>query len=115
VARSDAERCNDILISITAIRKYLPLMADSTRGEMAYDAILRHVGIIGEAAEHLSGDVKKSTERISLPEIAGLGHRVVDEYFHLDRSAVIAGVEKILSPLEVAVQQILSFTQAPHP
>ncbi|MFD6856852.1 DUF86 domain-containing protein [Rhodococcus sp. NPDC060090] len=73
---------------------------------MAYDAVIRQLGIVGEAAGRLSDGAKASVTGIPWPKIIGFRNLVVHEYFRLDFDEISVIVEEFLEPLLVAVKQI---------
>ena len=52
------------------------------------DAVVRNLGIIGEAASRLPDDFKKKHPEIEWVKIVGLRHRIVHEYFGVDMDIV---------------------------
>lgn len=56
--------------------------------EQAFDAVLKNLEVIGEAAKRLPADVKDSCPGIAWRDIAGLRDIIVHEYFGLDLDIV---------------------------
>lgn len=83
MSRGDEARCTDIVEAIAAIREYWPEVAGPKR-DMAYDAVIRQLGIVGEASSRLSDSAKASITGIPWPKIIGFSNLVVHEYFRLD-------------------------------
>lgn len=107
MSRTDEERLRDILASIEKCERYATQLNRADVGEMAYDAILRHMAVIGEAVRALSPDVRGTMSGIPWPAIAGLRNVVVHEYFRVERSLVVDIVENQLSRLRTAIQDWL--------
>ena len=107
MSRGDVSRCDDIIDAIAAIRKYWPEVA-GPRSDMAYDAVIRQLGIVGEAANHLSDSAKGNVTGIPWPKIAGFRNLVVHEYFRLDFDEISVIIEEFLDPLLLAVNKIRS-------
>jgi uncharacterized protein with HEPN domain len=52
------------------------------------DAVVRNLGIIGEAASRLPDDFKAKHSEIEWVKIVGLRHRIVHDYFGVDLEIV---------------------------
>ncbi len=76
---------------------------------MAYDAILRNLSVIGEAASRLSESVTSSVDQ-PWPSIRGLRNIVVHEYFAIEHALIIDVIDHYLAPLSLNLQ---SLTNAP--
>ena len=55
-----------------------------TNNEMAYDAVLGNLEIIGEAAKHIPDEVRRRYPDIAWREMAGLRDILAHAYFGLD-------------------------------
>ncbi|QQZ19718.1 DUF86 domain-containing protein (plasmid) [Rhodococcus sp. 21391] len=73
---------------------------------MAYDAIVRQLEIIGEAAKALEPDLKAKAPEIEWHKIAGFRNIAAHEYFRVDREIVEGVIDNYLPPLRVAVERI---------
>jgi uncharacterized protein with HEPN domain len=75
--------------------------------ELTQDAVLRHVTIIGEAANRISGSTRAA---IDLPwkRIVGQRQVVVHDYGRIDMALIWATVRNDLPPLVAAIEQHLS-------
>ena len=54
--------------------------------ERTYDAVLRNLEIIGEAAKNISEETKKKAPSIEWRKIAGFRDIVIHEYFGIDEN-----------------------------
>jgi len=54
-------------------------------GQMAYEAILRRLEIIGEAAGHIPQEVRSQAQDILWRDIIGLRNRLAHGYFAVER------------------------------
>ncbi|GAA1392833.1 DUF86 domain-containing protein [Luteococcus peritonei] len=88
MSRSDEQRLSDILASIDRCREYATHFGDEQLGEMAYEAVLRNLAVIGEAVRALSDETKDAMSQVPWPAIAGLRNVVIHEYFRIDRDLV---------------------------
>lgn len=59
----------------------------SSRGEVAVSAILREIGIIGEALNALPVDVTTKRPEIAWRQIGAMRNFLIHEYFNIDEAA----------------------------
>jgi len=105
--RKDEDRLRDILDALGAIRSRV----GSERSRFDDDAMVRvwclhHITIIGEAASHLSDELKSKHAGPPWRQIVGMRNAVVHGYFATDWDAVWPVVAHDLNPLEEAVRKI---------
>lgn len=81
---------------------------DDTSADMAYDAILRNLAVIGEAVKTLPERLTNASPDISWHSIAGLRNIVIHEYFRIDRAAVVDILARDLRGLDDAIRQQLA-------
>lgn len=80
----------DIIAASDKVRRYTAgmtrdqLLAD----ERTYDAVLRNLEIIGEAAKHLPADVRQEMPSIPWTKIAGMRDILAHVYFGVDPDIV---------------------------
>jgi uncharacterized protein with HEPN domain len=74
--------------------------------DMAYDAIVRNLEVIGEAASKLPADLRATHPEILWPKIVGM-RNILIQYFSADRELVEAVVEDELPQLVQAVTGML--------
>jgi uncharacterized protein with HEPN domain len=60
VTRSDEERFADILDAIDRCQNYERYLRSEEFGSMAYDAVLRNLGVIGEAVRALPPETRNA-------------------------------------------------------
>jgi uncharacterized protein with HEPN domain len=70
---------------------------------MALSAILREIGIVGEAVNALPDELTARRPEIPWRQIAGMRNFLVHEYFNIDKSIVVDVIKNDLDPLAVAV------------
>jgi uncharacterized protein with HEPN domain len=76
----------DILESVEKIERYVSGMDHDTfvGDEKTIDWVVRNLEIIGEAANRLPEDFRAQYPEIKWPQIIGLRHRIVHDYFNVD-------------------------------
>jgi len=74
---------------------------------MLQHAIMRLVQIIGEAARKISPEFKQAHPEIPWPEIVGMRHRLVHEYFRIIPDKVWDVVEKDLPMLIPLIEPLV--------
>ena len=83
--RSDNERLRDILEHADLIASHLPASREDLEQDVVLNAALvRWVGIIGEAAARLSDSFRTSHPAVPWGAIAGMRNHLVHGYFAVD-------------------------------
>ena len=77
---------DDIRESCEKVLRYVHGLTFSqfVHDEKTFDAVVRNLEIIGEAAKHIPPDIRSRYPEVEWPKIAGLRDVVVHEYFGLD-------------------------------
>lgn len=104
MTRDALERLDDIAAAIGRIRAIV--MRAPALDEVARDAILYNLVIVGEAAKHLSEDARKRRPEIPWRRIAGLRDLLTHEYFRIEIDAIRKIVDRDLPALERAVSEM---------
>jgi uncharacterized protein with HEPN domain len=76
--------------------------------ERTFDAVVRNLEVIGEAAKHIPSDVRNRYPRVAWSRIASLRDIVAHEYFGLDVDILWDVVQNHVPALLEEVQRILS-------
>jgi uncharacterized protein with HEPN domain len=76
--------------------------------EKTFDAVVRNLEIIGEAAKHIPPEVRSRHPAVEWPKIAGLRDVVAHEYFGLDEDILWDIVQSHVPVLLGDVQRILA-------
>ena len=104
--RDDGIRLDDMK---TACRKILRYMAGVGQvafmdDDMRVDAVLRNIGIIGEATTKLTTEFQEEHPVIPWVAISGMRHRLIHDYGHVDLEVVWNTIQhdipKLLAQLE---------------
>jgi uncharacterized protein with HEPN domain len=104
VTRRDAERLQDILDAINAIRSHLE--RGELSDELIYDAVRVRLIEIGEAVKVLPKLLLASEPGLPWSNIARMRDRLAHHYFDTDHSLVAGTVAHDLAPLESAVGRL---------
>ncbi|QDQ94777.1 DUF86 domain-containing protein [Rhodococcus sp. WB9] len=105
MSRADRDRLEDILGAIGAVMRYYPKLSGDDR-DMAYDAIVRQLEVIGEAANRLDPETKAEAPEIEWHKISGFRNLAIHEYFRVNQSIVEGIVSNYLPHLREAVERI---------
>ena len=99
----------DILGAIRKIRSYTQGVTLQTfkQDSKTFDAVVRNLEIVGEAAKSLPDTVRLGHPEIDWNRIAGLRDILIHEYFGVDAEIIWDVVENKLRALEEVVQKIL--------
>ena len=69
------------------------------------DAVVRNIGIIGEAVKRLSAEFKRNHKEIEWKVIAGMRDKLVHDYFGVNLDILWDVVENKLPELKVKLEQ----------
>ena len=103
-------RVSDILDSITKIQEYVAgLTFEMFRhNEMAVDAVVRNLEIIGEAARHIPAEVEAISPDIPWNDMRAMRNIIAHEYFGIDRLVVWETAAHDLPPLIPTLEKLLN-------
>jgi uncharacterized protein with HEPN domain len=106
--RDPKERLRDILDAIANIERY------AVRGRTAFENdeliqnwFVRHLQIIGEAADALPRELRDQKPDIPWAQIIGMRHILVHDYFVIDTDIVWDAVERDLPDLKIKIEAML--------
>ena len=104
--RSVDARFDDIATAIERCRAYRDHLnsKNATLADMAFDAILRNLAVIGEAVKALPEGSIASMPEVPWASIAGLRNVVVHEYFRIDPDLISDIVDNHLAQLAAAIE-----------
>ncbi len=71
------------------------------------DAVVRNLGIIGEAARHVPSDIQERYPHLPWAQMRGMRNVVVHEYSSVSTRIIWQTVTKNLPPLAPMLQEIL--------
>lgn len=81
-------------------------MSDFLAHEMAYDAIVRNVELLGEAARQIPEPVRDRTPEIAWREIVGLRNILIHSYFGIDDEILWDVVTERIQPLANSLEAL---------
>jgi len=111
--RQDALWISDIKEAIVRVEEYTRGMkySDFLEDKKTQDAVVRNIGIMGEAVKKISADFKRKHKDIDWKAIAGTRDKVVHEYFGVSWSILWDVVKNKLPQLR---EQLQSAPESPE-
>jgi len=100
----------DILSASKSIEEYVVGIKDADAffsDKKTYDAVVRNLTIIGEAASTLSEEVRSKYQEIEWRDIVAMRNHLVHEYFGIDQSVTWAVVTEHLPELKKIAKKML--------
>lgn len=99
---------DDILEAIRKIESYTKGLsyADFSKSEMAVDAVVRNLEIVGEAVKGLPAEIKRSYPEEEWKKIAGLRDILIHAYFGIDTKILWDVVINKMPKLKVSASKI---------
>ena len=80
------------------------------KDDKTIDAVVRNFEIIGEAANRIDPDYRKSTDNIEWNRIRGFRNRIIHDYFGIDYEIVWTIIENDLDSLITEIEILISNT-----
>ncbi len=107
---ADCIRLRHMLDATREARGYLQGRSreDLDRDTMLFRALVNCIGIIGEAASHVSAEARDSIPGIPWARIIGMRNRLIHAYFDISRTVVWSTVTHDLAALEPQLVAVLS-------
>jgi len=97
-----------ILLAIEKILEYTKGMSllDFRENEMAQDAVIRNIEIIGEATKNISNDLKATYTEIPWRAMTGMRDKLIHDYMGVDTDVLWKTIEKDIPLLESTIRKI---------
>ncbi len=95
--------------AIEKIERYMKkgTFPEFSKQELLFDAVVREIEIIGEAATNLSEDFIDAHPEIPWKEITGMRNELIHEYWQLDLQVIWDTLKKDLPKLKKQIQKLL--------
>ena len=92
----DSDYIEDIVNSINSIENFVKGVTynDFINNEMMYEAVIRKLGIIGEACNNLSKEIKDKHTEIPWREIIGMRNIIIHNYLGVDLKIIWTSIKK---------------------
>ena len=102
MSRDEIMYLQDIAESCEKILRFSQGLSQSglIQDEKTYDAVVRNLEIIGEAAKHISEDLRKQLPDIEWRKAAGLRDMLAHAYFGIDNDILWDVVQKKVPPIK---------------
>jgi uncharacterized protein with HEPN domain len=89
--------------------------ADLVKDEKTYDAVVRNLEIIGEAAKNISEELRKQLPDINWRKVAGLRDMLAHAYFGIDDDILWDIIRNKVPQLAKNIDDFLNKTQGSQP
>lgn len=102
-------RVEDILEAIAKIQSYTEGMTRDgwIKDDKTFDAVVRNLEIIGEAAKNINREVQERTPDIPWSEMKGIRDVLAHQYFGVDRDVIWETIQNDLSGLAKKLKVLL--------
>ena len=86
---------DDMIVCCEKVTRYVGTSGrdEFLANEMIYDAVIRNLEILGEAAKHIPADVKARMPEVAWREIAGMRDWIAHGYFTIKADVVWNAIE----------------------
>lgn len=113
MSRDEIIYLKDIVQSCEKILRFTQglTQADLIREEKTYDAVVRNLEIVGEAAKHISDELRKQLPSIEWRKVAGLRDMLAHAYFGIDNDILWDVVQNKVPQLAKAINEFLNKQQ----
>jgi len=98
-----AESCEKILRFTAGLSQ-----SDLTGDEKTYDAVVRNLEIVGEAAKHIGEDLRRQMPDIDWRKAAGLRDMLAHAYFGIDDDILWDVVQNKVPQLHTALDEFMN-------
>ena len=101
---------------VQSCEKILRFTADLTLSELiqdekTYDAVIRNLEITGEAAKHISDQLRKQLPDIEWRKVAGMRDMLTHAYFGIDNDVLWDVIQNKVPQLDKTIREFLNKSQ----
>ncbi len=109
MARDELLYLRHILDAINPVEEYLQGISESQFNDtrLLQDGVIRQIEIVGEAARHLSKDIRRTYSEVPWQDVAGMRDKLIHDYFGVDLEKVWLTAQEDLPVLKQQVIGIL--------
>jgi len=113
MSRNEIMYLQDIAQSCEKVFRYTQGLsqADLIREEKTYDAVVRNLEIVGEAAKHIPDELRKQLPNIEWRKVAGLRDMLAHAYFGIDDDILWDVIQNKVPQLSKAINEFLNKQQ----
>ncbi|MCO6478823.1 MAG: DUF86 domain-containing protein [Phaeodactylibacter sp.] len=106
---TDLERVNHMIEAIEKIFKYTDELSykEFLENELIQDAVMKNFEVIGEAAYHISKELKEKYNKIEWKGIEGLRHVLVHDYYRVNPEILWNTKEEDLCDLQIDLEGLV--------
>lgn len=108
MTEKDQWRIGHMLQAIERIRSHALRRSVAGDADLALDAVVHNLQVIGEAAAHLSEECRAAIPSVPWPKIRGMRNILAHEYFDTDPALVWKTVDEDLGSPEMALRDAYS-------
>jgi len=115
-ARDWKQRVQDILEATSRIERFTQNLTfdEFAANDMAVDAVIRNIAVIGEAARQIPPEIEGSSPHVPFREMRAIRNVVIHGYFAVSLPILWQTITGDLPPLATMLQQLLE-NEAPPP
>jgi len=109
VKRNVALYLRDILQNMQDAEEFIQGLSydQFTADKKTFNAVLRSIEIVGEAAKHVPDSVRSKYPAIPWKEMAGMRDKVIHFYFGVNREAIWLVVKERIPSLRPLIERVL--------
>lgn len=106
---NDLQRVSHMLIAIKKIFAYTENLGykEFHEQELVQDAVMKNFEVLGEAAYHVSKELKDKYQQIKWKEVQGLRHVLVHDYYKVNPEILWNTKEEHLHDLQINVEELI--------
>ena len=109
MARDELIYLRHMLDAINTVEEYLKGVSESRSNDtrLLQDGVIRQIEIAGEAARHLSKDIRRIYSEVPWQDVIGMRDKLIHDYFGVDIEKVWLTAQEDLPVLKQQVAGIL--------